>query len=135
MKELLSGHITAKGLFQLVSHIFLHAGLAHLLLNMTILFAVGPYVEEKLGAFKYLVIYLLSGFFSAFLMSIPYLNVKMVMIGASGAICGVAAAAPFVAPKNHILMMIPDYFTFLTTLRLQPFSLYVISFSLVLLAQ
>ncbi len=47
--------------FRLVTPIFIHAGLPHLLLNSYALWAVGTQVEKLYGSARFLLIYLLSG--------------------------------------------------------------------------
>src|SRR5579859_1708306 len=47
------------------THMFLHAGWAHVLGNMLFLYIFGDNVEDYLGHIKYLVFYLLSGLFAA----------------------------------------------------------------------
>jgi len=48
--------------FQIVSHMFMHGGIAHLFFNMLALVMLGPYVESFLGAKRFLTLYLVSGF-------------------------------------------------------------------------
>ena len=44
--------------FQVVTHMFMHANIQHLLFNMLMLFFLGPMVEQGLGAKKFLILYL-----------------------------------------------------------------------------
>ena len=48
-------------LFPIVTSMFLHASLAHILGNMWVLWLFGDNIEDYLGHFRYLVFYLLSG--------------------------------------------------------------------------
>ena len=75
---------------RLVTCMFLHAGIMHIVLNMYSLFAVGPRVEDFFGRWKYLVIYFISGI-SGSLLSIG-LNGNVISVGASGAIFGLFGA-------------------------------------------
>ena len=75
---------------RLVTCMFLHAGIMHIILNMYSLFAVGPKVEDFFGRWKYLVIYFLSGI-SGSLLSVG-LNGNVISVGASGAIFGLFGA-------------------------------------------
>ncbi len=78
---------------------FAHAGFFHLLGNMVVLYIVGDNVEAVMGRFKYLIFYLLTGYFAVVGQSVftaavkndPY-DLAMPMLGASGAIAGVMAA-------------------------------------------
>jgi len=47
--------------YRLITHIFLHADLAHLTLNSISLIILGSIAETILGAGKFSVLYLLSG--------------------------------------------------------------------------
>ena len=76
--------------FRLISAMFLHAGIIHIVLNMYSLFIVGPRVEDFFGKWKYLLIYLLSGI-SGCLLSIG-INHDIIAVGASGAIFGLFGA-------------------------------------------
>lgn len=76
--------------YRLVSYMFLHAGILHIVLNMYSLFIVGPRVEDFFGKWKYLLIYLFSGICGG-LLSIG-LTPNTVSVGASGAIFGLFGA-------------------------------------------
>lgn len=77
-------------IYRLITCIFLHGGLLHLVLNMYSLYVVGPRVEDFFGKWKYLAIYLISGICGS-LLSVG-LNASVVSIGASGAIFGLFGA-------------------------------------------
>ncbi len=46
---------------QLVTHMFMHGGISHLLFNMLGLFFLGPYVEKRMGSQRFLIFYLACG--------------------------------------------------------------------------
>lgn len=71
--------------YRLLSCIFMHGGIIHLLCNMYCLYVIGPQVESFFGKIKYIVIYLLSGIIGS-LMSLSITN--SISLGASGAIFG-----------------------------------------------
>ncbi|GEN84809.1 putative rhomboid protease YdcA [Sporosarcina luteola] len=77
--------------WRLITPMFLHAGLMHLLFNMFSLFIFGPELERVAGKARFLTIYLLSGLFanvaSFFLGGWDFSHV-----GASGAIFGIFGA-------------------------------------------
>ena len=77
-------------IYRLVTHMFLHAGFLHLILNMYSLYIVGTKVEDFYGKWKYLTIYLLSGICGG-LLSVG-LNGDVLAVGASGAIFGLFGA-------------------------------------------
>jgi membrane associated rhomboid family serine protease len=76
----------------LLGHAFLHAGLAHLAMNMLAFVQVAPFVEQRMGSLRFVVLYLASilGGAAAYLLINP--DSVEPAIGASGAICGVFAA-------------------------------------------
>lgn len=71
--------------YRLITSMFLHGSIMHILFNMYSLYIIGPQVENFYGKNKYLFIYLLSGMFGA-LFSIIF--TKTWSVGASGAIFG-----------------------------------------------
>ncbi|WGS64946.1 rhomboid family intramembrane serine protease [Marinitoga aeolica] len=76
-------------IFTIFTSMFLHGSFMHILGNMWSLWLFGDNVEDKLGHFKFLLIYLSSGFIASFTHYIFNLNSPIVTIGASGAIAGV----------------------------------------------
>ena len=75
--------------YRILTGIFLHGSILHLLFNCYALFVIGSQVENFMGNFKFLIIYLFSGIcgsiFSMIFSSYP-------SIGASGAIFGLMGA-------------------------------------------
>ena len=69
---------------------FLHAGLAHLVMNGIGLFIVGRLVETSFGHLRFLLIYILSGLFGS--VASFGLSSGLVGAGASGAIFGILGA-------------------------------------------
>jgi membrane associated rhomboid family serine protease len=76
-----------------VSHIFLHANLAHVGLNCVWLLAFGPVVARRLGALKFLLFFLVCGIAGVTTQLIVYWGSDAAVIGASGAIAGLMGAA------------------------------------------
>lgn len=71
--------------YRLITGIFLHGNLIHLLFNCYALWIIGSQIESFMGKWKYLIIYLFSGLMGS-LFSITFSNYAS--IGASGAIFG-----------------------------------------------
>ncbi len=76
--------------YRLFTGMFLHGGLVHLLFNCYTLFVIGSQVENFLGRFKFLNIYLVSGISGALFSMI--FGGNYASIGASGAIFGLMGA-------------------------------------------
>lgn len=76
--------------YRLLTGIFLHGGIFHLLFNCYALYVIGSQVENFLGKFKFLVIYLVAGI-SGSLFSMIF-GGNYASIGASGAIFGLMGA-------------------------------------------
>lgn len=75
--------------YRLITGVFLHGGFVHLLFNCYALYVIGSQVENFLGKFKFLVIYLVAGISGA-LFSMIFGN--SASVGASGAIFGLMGA-------------------------------------------
>ena len=84
------------------SSMFLHGGMFHLLGNMLYLWIFGNNVEDSLGHVKYIIFYLISGFFASFIHTLSDLNSSVPMIGASGAIAGVLGAYLVLFPRANV---------------------------------
>ena len=73
--------------WRLLSCLFVHAGLAHLLLNMFSLWLLGLLVEDRVGPLRLLLVYLASGVGGG-LASLAWHTDGINSVGASGAIFG-----------------------------------------------
>lgn len=76
--------------YRLLTGIFLHGGILHLLFNCYALYVIGAQVENFLGRIKFIIIYLVSGITGA-LFSVIF-GGNFASIGASGAIFGLLGA-------------------------------------------
>ncbi|MGD8439006.1 MAG: rhomboid family intramembrane serine protease [Holophagae bacterium] len=76
----------------LVTHIFIHAGLLHLLGNLFILYLVGPAVEDAWGRPLFAAFYVTAGAVAALVFVVAHPNLAEPLIGASGAVAGVMGA-------------------------------------------
>src|SRR3989440_8222240 len=90
-----------------VTYMFLHASVLHLAFNMLMLFVFGPSVEDRMGGRAFILFYLLCGIsgaaFSFLLMQAMPITL---VLGASGAIMGVAVAFAWYWP-NHPVFVFP----------------------------
>jgi membrane associated rhomboid family serine protease len=76
-------------LYRLVSPMFLHGGIAHLMTNSYSLSSVGPDVERYFGSGRFLATYLISGIAGNYLSAMRSPNPSL---GASGAVFGIVGA-------------------------------------------
>lgn len=53
--------------WQIITHMFMHGSIMHILFNMMTLFSFGPILEQTLGDKKYLILYFVSGLGAFFL--------------------------------------------------------------------
>ena len=77
--------------WRMVTTIFTHGGILHILFNMYTLYIFGPVLERMLGRARYIALYLLAGFggsVAVLLLTDPLQSV----VGASGAIFGLMGA-------------------------------------------
>ncbi|HEY6292892.1 MAG TPA: rhomboid family intramembrane serine protease [Terriglobia bacterium] len=82
---------------------FLHAGWLHLIGNMWFLYLFGDNVEDRLGHFRYLISYLISGLAASFTHYVFNMHSKIPTVGASGAIAGVLGAYFLLFPTARVL--------------------------------
>jgi len=87
---------------QIITHMFMHGDIRHLLFNMLGLFFLGPMVEAALGPKRFLTLYLVSGLAATLL---HMLLVKGAVVGASGAVYGVLAAFATMFPNIEMMLM------------------------------
>ncbi len=78
-------------LYRLITAIFLHGGILHLLCNMYSLYIIGREIESFYGRFKYITIFILTGIVGN-LLSMCFLQDRVITVGASGAIFGLVGA-------------------------------------------
>ena len=76
----------------LLTSMFLHGGIAHILGNMYFLWIFGDNVEDVLGPFRYLLFYLVCGIAAGLSHVIAAGPSTIPLVGASGAIAGVMGA-------------------------------------------
>lgn len=100
------------GGYRLLSSMFLHGGLAHILGNMFFLYVFGDNVEERLGHSRYLLFYLVGGVVAtlahgAFMPASP-----VPLVGASGAVSAILGAYIVLFPRQRVLTFIPPFFVF-----------------------
>ncbi len=88
--------------WRLLSAMFLHSGMTHLLMNMVSLYIVGRMLERFVSAYAYTVIYFASGIVGG-LLSL-YVHPLSIGVGASGAIFGIFGALVGIVVANKVRM-------------------------------
>lgn len=86
----------------LVSYMFLHAGLGHLLSNMIGLFFFGPRLEMRIGGKAFLQLYFLAGIGGAVFQAV--FATAAPMVGASGAVYAVLVGFAYYYPRETIIL-------------------------------
>ncbi len=94
----------------LLSSMFLHGGIMHVLGNMLYLWIFGDNVEDAMGPLRFLVFYLLCGAVASFAQIAIGSGSSVPLVGASGAIAGVLAAYFMLFPQAKVLTIIPIFF-------------------------
>ena len=85
---------------------FLHGGWMHLLGNMWFLWIFGDNVEERLGAIRYLIFYVIVGTVGALAQAFSSPSSTLPMIGASGAIAGVLGGYVMLFPRAKVVTFV-----------------------------
>ena len=99
----------------IVTYMFLHANLMHILFNMIALYFFGPRVEQRIGSERFFSLYMISGITGG-LLSFIFAPAAPI-VGASGAIFGVMAATVLVA-RQRGSTQIASQFGFLLVINL-----------------
>jgi membrane associated rhomboid family serine protease len=94
----------------LITSMFLHGGLLHVLGNMLYLWVFGDNVEHAMGSSRFLFFYLFCGCIAALSQLALAPHSAVPLIGASGAIAGILGAYLMLFPRSRILTIIPIFF-------------------------
>jgi membrane associated rhomboid family serine protease len=90
--------------WQLLTYMFLHGGLFHLLFNMLALFMFGSDIERDWGTREFLKYYFVTGVGAGLTQWAVSMNSDIPTIGASGAIFGILLAFGMLYPNRPILL-------------------------------
>lgn len=91
-----------ESLITLLTSMFIHAGLTHILFNMLFLLVFGDNVEDKLGHLGFLIFYLVTGLIASFSQIAVEPSSMITSVGASGAIAGVLGAYLILFPSGYV---------------------------------
>jgi membrane associated rhomboid family serine protease len=89
----------------LLSYMFFHGDVIHLLSNMLFLWVFGDNVEDAMGHAKFLVFYLICGAFGGYMHAVMLPDSPQPLIGASGAVSGVIAAYLILHPRVNVWVL------------------------------
>jgi membrane associated rhomboid family serine protease len=95
-------------LWRPITYQFLHGGPMHIFWNMLVLYFFGPVLERLWGSKKFLIFYLvcgaMGGLFYPLLVRIGWLPMRQ-LVGASGSILGMLAAAAILFPNMRVFVL------------------------------
>jgi membrane associated rhomboid family serine protease len=103
----------------LVSSLFLHGGLEHIVGNMWFFWIFGNNIEDRLGRIRFLAFYLGAGVFASLCHSVipPGVGSNIPVIGASGAVAGTLGAYAVLYPHARVRSLV-FLFLFFTVVEL-----------------
>ena len=92
-----------------VTSMFLHGGLLHLAGNLTFLWVFGDNVEDAMGHLRFLIFYLVCGACAGLVYVYMFPASRNPLIGASGAISGIAAAYLILHPRVRVFGLLLNW--------------------------
>jgi membrane associated rhomboid family serine protease len=94
----------------LVTSLFLHGGVLHLIFNMLFLWIFGNNIEDALGHLQFVCFYVLCGIAASLTHIFLHASSEVPVVGASGAISGVLGAYLILYPLARVLAAVPIFF-------------------------
>ena len=100
-------------IIDVITSMFLHGGIYHIIGNMWFLYIFGDNIESILGHIRFIYFYIFCGAGAAFLQFIVEPTSSIPMVGASGAISGVLGAYMIKFPKAkvHVIAVVIFFIT------------------------
>jgi membrane associated rhomboid family serine protease len=95
---------TFENLYTIFTSMFVHLGIYHIFANMLFLFLFGYPLEERIGKYKVLIIYLAAGVIGLMLQAAVTWGSYALVIGASGAISGLVGALFILYPRDKLTL-------------------------------
>lgn len=89
----------------LLTYMFIHGNLLHLLGNMLFLWVFGDNVEDAMGHVRFLLFYLMCGVFAGLAHTAIMQSSEIPVIGSSGGVAGIVAAYLMLHPKVKIWVL------------------------------
>ena len=88
----------------LVTSMFIHANVWHILANMVTLYFFGSYLNRLLGTTKFLIVYFAGGIMGSILYLLLPPSPTIIAIGASGAIFALGGTLAVMRPKLRVIV-------------------------------
>lgn len=107
-------------LYTMITSLFVHSGIGHLIFNLLSLLMIGTVLEDRIGAYRMGIIYFTAGIFATLFFSIFTPGSTGLLMGASGAFCGVLGAFTRLYPREKVRL-------FMFVMLLPPLPMYMIS--------
>ncbi len=93
---------TGQSLYTLFTAIFVHGSLTHVGFNMLYLLAFGDNIEDRLGRWRYLLFYLLTGLIANLVQAAVNPDSLVPSVGASGAVAGIMGGYLLLFPRGKV---------------------------------
>lgn len=104
-------------IYTLFTSMFVHSGFFHIFGNMFVFFFMGMAFEQRIGAKKFLIIFLITGVCGALTHSLLNIGSYTVLVGASGAIFGIMGAFAYSYPRDEVVMPVPIGIMFIMRIK------------------
>jgi membrane associated rhomboid family serine protease len=101
-----SSIMAGESLITLLTSQFLHGGWWHLISNMLFLLSFGDNVEDRMGPWRYIIFYLISGVLASLAQVLVDPQSTLPSIGASGAIAGLLGAYLVLFPEGQVRALV-----------------------------
>ncbi|RLF23223.1 MAG: rhomboid family intramembrane serine protease [Thermoprotei archaeon] len=102
--------VNGERLWTLITSMFMHGSIDHLLGNMLFLYIFGDNIEDAYGHMKYLLFYIITGILASFthILTLPPIPEawRVPAVGASGAISGVLGAYMVLFPYVRVRVLV-----------------------------
>lgn len=93
--------------YTVLTHMFVHADLMHVLFNMVFLMLIGVPLEERIGRRNFAICFFVPGLLALILeATVRSGDPNILILGASGAVAGTMGALLFLYPKDEIPMFL-----------------------------
>lgn len=99
-------------LFSVLTSMFIHGSILHLVGNMLYLYVFGNNVEDHIGHRRFIFFYLLCGIAAALAQTFVAPSSTIPMVGASGAISGILGAYLLLHPFAQVKLLVPYFVIF-----------------------